>query len=205
MWMHETFILLHQPSSATMQPVSAGDILSWWSNVSRYQTHFSGYVSLCGPVMLSVCAPPPALGFFPPNWDQGLQSNPNTSLSPSFSLKCTLKAPFSSSPPRLKFWVVCLLPFFTSCQPYFLCAHIYTHTLPHPSLWRACSLPGGSAAEGHTDSTMGLQEQFHARFSWTFTPSQRSTYENSPHKWESASLPAENWQSVNYLHVSNLN
>lgn len=146
----------HQPSFAVMPPVSAVYVLSWRRNISRCRSHRS--LSPCHPLCLS-----PHWSFIS-NRAQGLQFNPNTSLSPSFSLKCTLKAPFSESTPSPDILGHLFTPFLC-----FLSAILSLHA--HTPLYRGlCSLLGGWG--GDTGSTMGLQWQFHARFSWTGAPSE---------------------------------
>lgn len=118
-----------RPSFAVMLPVSAGYILSWRRNVSRCRSHRS-----LSPWHLLCLSPHWS---FISNRAQGLQFNPNTSLSPSFSLKCTLKAPFTSSrraPPLPTFWVICLL-LVASCRPYFLCMHTRLFTVDSALFW----------------------------------------------------------------------
>lgn len=143
-----------------MLPVSAGCVLSWRRKISRCRWHRS--LSPCHPLCLS----PPHWSFIS-NRAQGLQFNPNTSLSPSFSPKCTLKAPFRESTPLARHsgssvYSLSLLPV---GHTFFACAH--------PSLpWTLQSSGGRKGSGGDTGSTMGLQWQFHARFSWTGAPSE---------------------------------
>lgn len=87
------------------------------------------------PVIRSVC-PPTGLLFLTGPRDYSLIQTPPS--PPVFPLKCTLKAPFSPSrraPPRPTFWVICLLPFFASCRPYFLCMHTPLFTVVSAVFW----------------------------------------------------------------------
>lgn len=143
-----------------MLPVSAGCVLSWRRKISRCRWHRS--LSPCHPLCLS---PPTGLLFLTGPRDYSLIQTPPS--PPVFLSNARLKPHSARAPPSPDILGHLFTPFLC-----FLSAILSLHA--HTPLYRGlCSLwGGGREGGGGTGSTMGLQWQFHARFSWTGAPSE---------------------------------